>query len=126
MNRTTSFASITAAIALSFAAAGPALADDITIDPVDHQSLKTRAEVRAELAQFQQQRVNPWSTSYNVLTGFKSQLTRAEVLAQVNAARASGELAALASEDSGSAYFAQHQQPASSGSTLVAARPATR
>lgn len=123
MNRNTRIA----AIALSFAAAaGSAFADDITIDPVDHQSLKSRAEVRAELAQFQQQRVNPWSTSYNVLTGFKSQLSRAEVLAQVNAARASGELAAMASEDSGSAYLAQNRRAGSSATTVAATRQIVR
>jgi Domain of unknown function (DUF4148) len=38
--------SIAALIALASSAA---LADDITIDPVQHQSLKTRAEVKAEV-----------------------------------------------------------------------------
>jgi len=116
MNRITRIA----AIALSFAAAGTAFADDITIDTTPHASLKSRGDVQAEMAQYQQQRVNPWSFSYNVLTGFKSQRTRAEVLAEVNAARASGELAALASEDSGSAYLAQARRPAATNGTVLA------
>ena len=103
MNRITRIA----AIALSFAAAGSAFADDITVDPVQHQSLKSRAEVQAELVQYQNARVNPWSTSYNIKTGFKSDKSRADVLAELKAAERSGELAALASEDSGSAYLAK-------------------
>ena len=96
-----------AAFALSFAAAGSAFADDITIDTAQHQSTKTRAEVQAELASFKQQRVNPWSNSYDVRSGFMSERSRAEVIAELNAARASGELAAIGGEDSGSAYLAQ-------------------
>ena len=68
MNRITRIA----ALALTVAAAGSAFADDITIDTTPQTSLKTRAEVQVELAQFQQQRVNPWSSSYNVLAGFQS------------------------------------------------------
>lgn len=117
MNRTTTIA----AIALSFAAAGSAFADDITIDNTPFQSTKTRADVQAEMAHFKQQRVNPWSTSYNVLTGFQSQRSRAEVVAEVKAARASGELDAIGGEDSGSFHLAQQRRPAGSTGTLVAA-----
>ena len=92
MNRITRIA----ALALTVAAAGSAFADDITIDTTPQTSLKTRAEVQVELAQFQQQRVNPWSSSYNVLAGFQSSRNRADVTAEVKAARASGELAAMA------------------------------
>ena len=122
MNRITRIA----AIALSLAAAGTAFADDITIDTVQHQSLKTRAEVQAEMAYYHASNVNPWSTSYNVLTGFKSQLTRADVLAEVSAARTSGELAAMASEDSGSAYLAQARRPAGAGNALILAQQTRR
>jgi hypothetical protein len=116
MNRITRIA----AIALSFAATS-AFADDITIDTAAHQSLKSRAEVQAELAQYEATKVNLWSTSYNILTGFKSQTTRADVMAQVKAAQATGELAAMGAEDSGSAYLAQHRGQAVAG-TVVASR----
>ena len=100
-----------ATLALSFAAAGTAFADDITLDTATHASLKTRAEVQQELAQFKKG-ANPWSSSYNVNAQFKSERSRTDVRSEVLAARASGELAALASEDSGSAYLAQQRQAA--------------
>jgi hypothetical protein len=95
-----------AAIAFSLAA-GSAFADDITVDPVQHQSLKSRAEVQADLAQYQKARINPWSTSYNVLSQSKSVLDRAAVHAEAVAVNKSGEVAALTGEDSGSAYLAK-------------------
>jgi hypothetical protein len=49
---------------------------------VQHQSLKSRAEVQADLAQYQKARVNPWSTSYNVRSQSKSVLDRAAVHAE--------------------------------------------
>ena len=94
--------------ALAFAvAAGSAFADDITVDPVQHQSLKSRAEVQADLAQYQQARVNPWSTSYNLFGQAQSQRDRADVRAEAVASVQSGETAALTGEDSGSAYLAK-------------------
>lgn len=96
-----------AAIALTFAAAGSAFADDITVDGTQHQSLKSRADVRAELAQFQAGKTDPWNQEYSLAAQFKSQLTREQVLADLTKARDSGELAALASEDSGSTFLAQ-------------------
>ncbi len=122
MNRIASIA----AIALSFAAAGSAFADDITIDTAQHPSTKTRAEVQAELASFKQQRVNPWSNSYDVRTGFKSERTRADVIAELNAARASGELAAIGGEDSGSAYLAQARRNGAAKDTLILAGKSVR
>ena len=116
MNRITRIA----AIALSFAATS-AFADDITIDPVQHQSLKSRVEVQADLSQYAAAKVNPWSTSYNVLTGFKTEQSRSDVAAQLKAAQASGELAALGAEDSGSAYLAQARTQAHRAA-LVASR----
>jgi cytochrome c556 len=115
MNRITT---TLATIALTFAAAGSAFADDITMDTANHASLKTRAEVQQELAQFKKG-ANPWSTSYNVNASTQSERSRADVRAEVLAARASGELAALASEDSGSAYLAQHQQAAPTVSRMA-------
>ncbi|MFT3819428.1 MAG: DUF4148 domain-containing protein [Rubrivivax sp.] len=116
MNRITRIA----AIALSLAAAGSAFADDITIDPVQHQSLKTRAQVQAELAQFQAAGVNPWSMGYSMGSNFKPQLTRADVIAELKAAQASGELQGLASEDSGAAYFARVRTQAARANVIAA------
>ena len=95
----------TAAIAAAFS--GIARADDITIEPTAFVSAKTRAEVNAELAQYKQAGVNPWSTSYNPLKGFQSSRTRAEVTAEYIANR--DEVRALGAEDSGSAYLAARQ-----------------
>jgi hypothetical protein len=68
-------------------------------------STKSRAEVQAELFAYKKAGVNPWSTWYNQLAGFKSNTTRQEVVAEYLAAR--DEVAALNSEDSGSAYLTQ-------------------
>jgi hypothetical protein len=97
MNRIAQFARI-AAIALTVAATGSAFADDITIDNTPAVSTKSRAEVRADLAQFQAGKTDPWSLQYTQAADFKSQLTREQVVAQLKAARASGELAALTPE----------------------------
>ncbi|RYZ01575.1 MAG: DUF4148 domain-containing protein, partial [Comamonadaceae bacterium] len=43
---------------------------------------RTRAEVQAELQQYRQAGVNPWSTSYNPLKTFQGQRTRAQVQAE--------------------------------------------
>jgi hypothetical protein len=75
------------------------------------QGSKTRAEVQAELGQYKQAGVNPWSTSYNQLAGFNSGRTRAEVQADYVTSR--DRVSAFTSEDSGSAYLAAHKsQPA--------------
>ena len=66
---------------------------------------RTRAEVRADLQQYRQAGVNPWSTSYNPLTSFHSERSRADVRAEAIASR--NEAAAFTGEDSGSAYLAQ-------------------
>ncbi len=102
MNRKLASALVIAAAA----AAGNAFADDITIDTTPFNSTKSRAEVSAELAQFQKSGVNPWARSYNPLASFNSNTTRAQVTAQYKAQR--DQVAALNSEDSGSAYLAQH------------------
>jgi len=117
MNRITTLA----AIALSFAAAGSAFADDITIDHTPFVSQKSRADVQQELAQFQKG-ANPWSSSYKQTTGFVAERSRADVLAELNAARASGELAAMAGEDSGSAYLAKARQTGARSTVILAAR----
>ena len=124
MNRITRITRI-AAVTLTLAAAGSAFADDITIDTNAHASTKARADVLVELAAHKQAGVNPWSTSYNVLTAFHAQRARADVQAEAMIASASGELAAMTAEDSGSAYLTQARQAqarqAQSGLTFVAA-----
>jgi polyisoprenoid-binding protein YceI len=113
MNRIASLAALAFAVA-----AGSAFADDITIDPVQHQSLKSRTEVQAELAQYQKARVNPWSTSYNQFSQSKSLRDRADVRAEAVASVQSGETAALTGEDSGSAYLAK--RPAVTTTLVIA------
>ena len=76
----------------------------------------TRAQVQAELAQFRKG-ANPWSTQYNPLAKFKSEVTRAQVQAAYIADR--DQVAALSGEDSGSAYLAR-QGGRSDGSTRLA------
>jgi hypothetical protein len=94
------FASIAVAAA---AFAGAASADDITVDTTRFVSGKSRAEVQAELQQYRQSGVNPWSQSYNPLRSFKGEKTRAEVTGEFLSSR--NEAAALTAEDSGSAYL---------------------
>jgi hypothetical protein len=93
-----------AATLVLIAAAGSALADDITIDSTRFVSGKSRAEVQAELQQFQRAGVNPWAQDYNPLQSFASGKTRAQVSAGYIAAR--NEVAALNGEDSGAAWLA--------------------
>lgn len=71
---------------------------------------KSVAEVRAELDAYKRAGVNPWSTSYNPLKGFRSATSREAVTAEYLATR--NEVSALSGEDSGSAWLAQSRQPA--------------
>ncbi|RYZ01574.1 MAG: DUF4148 domain-containing protein [Comamonadaceae bacterium] len=68
---------------------------------------RTRAEVQADLQQYRQAGVNPWSTSFNPLKGFQGQRTRAQVQGEYIASR--NAVAAFTGEDSGSAYLAAHK-----------------
>jgi hypothetical protein len=88
---------------LAAAFAAPVFADDITPEPAPIVSSATRAQVQAELQQFKQG-ANPWSQTYNPLASFRGQRTRADVQAEY--LRSRDEVAALTSEDSGSAYLA--------------------
>lgn len=96
------------AVVSSFAF-GAAQADDADASQygVQFNGSKSRAEVQAELSQYKQSRVNPWSTSYNPLASFRGQRTRAGVQAEYIASR--DRVAAFTGEDSGSAYLAAHQ-----------------
>ena len=69
-------------------------------------STKTRAEVQAELSQFKAAGTSPWSIQYNQLAKFKSERSRDAVQADYVANR--DAVAAMTSEDSGSAYLAHH------------------
>ncbi len=106
----------TALVVATAAFAGTAFADDITIDNTPFASSKTRAEVQADLLQFRNAGTSPWSIQYNPLRTFKSDTTRAQVTAQYVNSR--DQVAALNSEDSGSAYLA-HYRVRNTGTTLA-------
>jgi hypothetical protein len=111
--------SVFAVLALAALASTAARADDITIDNTPFQSVRTRAEVQAELAQFNQSGVSPWSIRYNQLAKFKSTKTRAEVQAEYRAER--DQVAAMTGEDSGSAYLTQLAAAHNTGNTATLA-----
>lgn len=96
----------------SLAAAGSAFADDPTIDDSARSvSLKSRAQVQDELfAARADGSIKVWSISYNPLRVAKSVKTRAEVKADVLAARGQSFDATWYGEDSGS--FALARMPA--------------
>jgi hypothetical protein len=106
----------TALVVATAAFAGTAFADDITVDNTPFVSSKSRAEVQADLLQFRNAGTSPWSTQYNPLRTFKSDTTRAQVTAQYVGSR--DQVAALNSEDSGSAYLA-HYRVRNTGTTLA-------
>ncbi|MEO5670321.1 MAG: DUF4148 domain-containing protein [Ramlibacter sp.] len=108
---------ILAIAAFAALAGGAARADDITIDNTPFQSVRTRADVQADLAQFKKAGVNPWSISYNQLAHFQSAKSRAQVQAEYIADR--DQVAALTSEDSGSAYLAHVAATRQVGTTLA-------
>src|SRR6478609_4284848 len=108
---------ILAIAAFAAIASTGARADDITVDNTAFQSAKTRAQVQAELVQYKQAGVNPWSTSYNPLKGFQSAKTRAQVQAEYIADR--DEVTAMVAEDSGSAYLSQVAAVREVGTTLA-------
>lgn len=108
-----------AAAALVIAATGNAWADDITIDTTPFVSQKSRAEVQAELKEYQRAGINPWSTQYNPARHAKTLKSRADVVAEARAGVASGEIAAATGEDSG-ALLAQAGKAPARGTSLVA------
>ena len=60
--------------------------------------------------------MNPWSTSYNPLKGFRSERSRADVQAEFLRSREA--VSAFTGEDSGSAYLAA-RKPAATGSQFA-------
>jgi peptidase E len=125
MNRKSTIAALIAIAATTGSAfAGTSLAGDISIDDTAFTSTRTRAEVQAELAQFKQAGVNPWSTSYNPTRDFRSEKTREQVIAEYQASRDS--VAAITGEDSGSAYAAAHKNTEVTPQFAVGATPTLR
>ncbi|HMA08735.1 MAG TPA: DUF4148 domain-containing protein [Ramlibacter sp.] len=112
MNRKLAFILVLAA-----AAAGNAFADDITIDTTPFVSTKSRAQVQAELKQFQQSGSDPWAMQYDPLARFTSSRSRAQVEAEYLASRQ--EVAAMTGEDSGSAYLARNESVAGHATRLA-------
>jgi hypothetical protein len=108
---------ILAVAAFAALASAGARADDITVDNTPFNSVKTRAEVQAELSQFQKAGVNPWSIRYNQLAGFKSTTTRAQVQAEYIADR--DQVAVMTAEDSGSSYLSNVAALRQVGTTLA-------
>lgn len=106
-------------LAMSAAAfAGQVLAETpYAVPEQPFTSTKSRAEVQAELAQYKQAGVNPWSTTYNQLRGFKSATTRDAVTAEYIASR--DQVAAFTGEDSGSAYLSANQNRAPATTNLA-------
>jgi len=107
--------------ALSFAAFA-AHADDA--DPsgqfaASAAARATRPGVQAQLVQYRQAGVNPWSTSYNPLRNFKSSTTAEALRAEYIASR--NQVQAMTAEDSGSAYLAARTQGAAA--PIVAGQP---
>jgi hypothetical protein len=102
---------ILAAALVLIASAGTAFADDITIDSKPFVSSLSRAQVQAELQQFQRAGVNPWAQDYNPLQSFTGSKTRAQVTAEYLATRA--EVTATTGEDSGAAWLAARTPAAS-------------
>ena len=68
----------------------------------------TRAAVQAQLVEYRNAGVNPWSTSYNPLKSFRSEKTRQQVTNEYLASR--NAVAAMTGEDSGSAFLAVNKQ----------------
>jgi hypothetical protein len=120
------FLAFAAVAALAAGAAFTSVAFAGEADPSGQFALQTqstvaRAQVRDELQQFRNSGVNPWAWDYNQLAGMRSEKTRAQVTAEFQADRA--EAAALASEDSGSAYLAQSAPLRGTGPVLAAGSP---
>jgi hypothetical protein len=89
----------TAMLALVAALATSALAQEATPDPAPQTGTKTRAEVQAELDQARHDgSIDSWSDRYAL--SLKSVRPRTMVIAELVAARVSGELDRLNSENS--------------------------
>jgi hypothetical protein len=110
-----------ASAVLIAAVAASAFAETPTVVTEPFVSTKSRAEVQAELFAYKKAGVNPWSTSYDQLASFKSNTSRQEVVAEYLASR--DEVAALNSEDSGSAYLTQVLAQRTRANQMLAGHP---
>ena len=106
------------AFALAVLATSAAWAETPTVVKETFVSTKSRAEVVAELHAYKKAGVNPYSISYNPLRNFQSAVSREQVVAAYLADR--DAVAAIHSEDGGSAWFAQHRTPFPADTTAVA------
>lgn len=107
MRRNTLSLALAGVLALASLAAQAESPDPAGQYAISIASTRTRADVLAELKQFKQSGVNPWSIQYNQLAGFRSTRTQADVRAEFLANR--DEAKAMTGEDSGSAYLASHK-----------------
>lgn len=107
---------IALALALTAAAAANAYAEAPLYDNVPTTSTASRAQVQAELAQFQQSGVNPSSSQYNPLRHTISEQSRDGVRAEFVDSRDLVE--AFTGEDSGSAYLARGKAVAPAATRL--------
>jgi hypothetical protein len=110
MNRTIAIA------AIALAAASSAFAEGPIGESQPFVSSKSRAEVRAELLQYQAAGVNPWARNYDQLAGMRDGKTRAQVTSEFRQSRE--QSAALIGEDSGSAYLS-NRAPAAPAPVLA-------
>jgi hypothetical protein len=87
-----------------------AFADDITIDTTPFVSMKSRAEVRAEVTSNRDQITaagGEWAGQQNEQRPFQSIYTAEQVRSEYKAAR--NEVQMMNAEDSGSSYLAQQR-----------------
>lgn len=107
MKRNALSLALTALLALAGVAAHAQHGEASDQFPPDIALTRTRAEVNAELKQFQQSGVNPWAEHYDQRAAFRPTKTRAQVRQEFLSAREQAK--AMTGEDSGSAYLASHQ-----------------
>jgi hypothetical protein len=88
--------------------------------PVTASATSAAAPVQAAAPAAGTYRVSPWSTQYNPLATFRSSKSRAEVQAEY--IRSRDAVAAMNSEDSGSAYLAANRR-AEDASRQLAGQP---
>ena len=112
MNATKILAIAAVAVAASFGAQADEA--DASQYVVQFHGVKTRAQVQAEL---KAPGVDTFDIAYNPVTNFKSGQTRAQVTAAYIADR--DQVAALTSEDSGSAFLTAHAGQRAGGNALA-------
>lgn len=106
MNRT-HFA-IAAALSVAALAAHADDADPSGQFAASANAQASRAQVQAQLVDYQKAGVNPWSNQYNPLKSFRGQKTRQQVTNEFLANR--DAVSAMTREDSGSAFLASNKQ----------------